>query len=52
MPSPDETAGELASELRLMAAWLGLGDVVVEQAGDLSGPLAAAVRTGGPASAR
>jgi hypothetical protein len=52
MPTPDGTASELASELRLMAAWLGLGDVVVEQAGDLAGPLAAAVRTGGPASAR
>ena len=39
MPAQGGTATELASELRLMAAWLGLGDVVVEPAGDLAAAL-------------
>jgi uncharacterized protein YcaQ len=32
-------ATELLDELRRMAGWLGLGDVVVEDRGDLAGPL-------------
>jgi hypothetical protein len=36
-------ARELAAELREVAAWLGLDDVVVGRHGDLAGPLAAAV---------
>lgn len=34
---------ELAQELRAMAGWLGLGDVVVEPAGDLAPALARAL---------
>lgn len=45
MPSQGETAAELAAELRLMAQWLGLADVVVEPVGDLSAALAMAVRS-------
>jgi uncharacterized protein YcaQ len=41
--APDGTAEELASELRRLAGWLGLDDVVVGQRGDLSGPLAHAL---------
>jgi uncharacterized protein YcaQ len=37
-------AGALAAELRLMADWLGLEQVKVEKAGDLSRRLSAAVR--------
>ena len=37
--APAETADELAAELRRLAAWLGLDDVVVGSRGDLSGPL-------------
>ncbi|MFF2621492.1 winged helix-turn-helix domain-containing protein [Oerskovia jenensis] len=37
------TATELAAELRLMATWLGLADVVVGPAGDLAPALAAEV---------
>lgn len=45
--APRETAGELARELRLMAGWLGLGEVVVEPRGDLAPELAAEVRNDG-----
>jgi uncharacterized protein YcaQ len=41
--APPRTAGELAAELRLMATWLGLADVRVEERGDLAGPLRRAV---------
>ena len=41
--APVETAYELAEELRSLAQWLGLDDIVVEQRGDLAGPLDAAV---------
>jgi hypothetical protein len=44
---PGETAGKvvpaLATELRLMAVWLGLGDVAVAEKGDLAAELAKAV---------
>jgi uncharacterized protein YcaQ len=36
-------ASELADELRLVAGWLGLGEVVVVRRGDLAGDLAARV---------
>jgi uncharacterized protein YcaQ len=39
-------AAELAGELRLMADWLGLEDVLVVQKGDLAAELTAAVVTG------
>ena len=39
--APEETAAELAEELRELARWLGLDDVVVHPRGDLAGPLAA-----------
>lgn len=42
--APAETADELAAELRRLAGWLGLDDVVVGGRGDLAGELAAAVR--------
>jgi uncharacterized protein YcaQ len=40
---PDEVAPELAAELRLLAGFLGLGDVAVEDRGDLAPALSAAV---------
>jgi uncharacterized protein len=48
-PGIDEryVAGELATELVLMAGWLGLGSVEVVPRGDLAGPLAAAVSNRG-----
>ena len=42
--APAETADSLAAELRLMASWLDLDDVVVVPRGDLSPRLADAVR--------
>lgn len=39
--APVETAAELALELRRLAGWLGLDDVVVGARGDLAGALAA-----------
>lgn len=41
--APEATAGELAAELRRMAGWLGLDDVVVAPRGDLSAALAHAL---------
>ena len=38
-------AAELAAELRLTAAWLGLDDVVVRRRGDLSPALGRAIRS-------
>ena len=43
--APPETADELAGELRRLAGWLGLDDVVVGHHGDLSPGLAAALAT-------
>ena len=43
-PDPARVAGALAGELRSMANWLGLGDVAVDDRGDLFGELRASVR--------
>ena len=45
---PDVVASPLAAELRLMARWLGLEDVVVEGRGTLAPPLRAALTTPDP----
>ena len=45
--APDATADELAAELRRLATWLGLDDVVVGPRGDLAPALAAAVASAG-----
>jgi uncharacterized protein YcaQ len=42
--APAETATELAAELRLLASWLGLADVRVEDRGDLAPALRAELR--------
>ncbi|MEQ6903133.1 crosslink repair DNA glycosylase YcaQ family protein [Nocardioides sp. YIM 152588] len=44
--APETTAAELAVELRRLAGWLGLGDVVVGPRGDLAAPLAACLPGG------
>jgi uncharacterized protein YcaQ len=41
--APDEVAGPLADALRDMAGWLGLGEVAVEEHGDLAPSLVRAV---------
>ena len=41
--APGDTAAELADELRLLAQWLGLAGVVVEDRGDLASPLSSQV---------
>jgi uncharacterized protein len=42
--APEATADELADELRSLAGWLGLSDVVVAARGDLSAALRSALR--------
>jgi uncharacterized protein YcaQ len=41
--APPETADELAAELRDLAGWLGLGEVVVGPRGDLAAALGSAL---------
>jgi uncharacterized protein len=43
--APDETAPELAAELRDLASWLELGDIVVHEKGDLAPELNAVVHS-------
>lgn len=45
--APPETAEELAAELRRLADWLSLGDVVAGERGDLAPSLAAAAAAAG-----
>jgi uncharacterized protein YcaQ len=42
--APEETAAELAAELRDLASWLGLGDVIAADHGDLAPALRAELR--------
>jgi hypothetical protein len=44
--APAETPAELAEELSSLAVWLGLGDVLINDRGDLAPALAAAVNGG------
>ena len=44
--APAETATQLAAELVTLAVWLGLGDVVVTDRGDLAAPLRRVLATG------
>jgi uncharacterized protein YcaQ len=44
--APEETADELAAELRRLAGWLVLDTIRVEPHGDLAGPLNGAVTRG------
>ena len=44
--APGDTAAELAVELVVLAVWLGLGDVVVADRGDLAPALTAALAAG------
>ena len=43
--APAVTAPELAVELRRLADWLGLSDIVVMPRGDLAGALSGAIQT-------
>ncbi len=44
--APEETADELAAELRRLADWLGLTDIAVDPRGDLAAALSAALAAG------
>ena len=44
--APEETADELAAELRDLAGWLGLAEIDVAPRGDLAAELAVAVKAG------